>query len=68
MTQSDIMKAAHEVARRERKYCGSYREAMAEGIRAVYSTLRAKPTNAGFQIVEPFYKRAMYSNGQWVTL
>lgn len=71
MNRSEILKAAHEVARRERKYYGSYREAMAEGLKAVYATLRAAPSSTGFQIVEPSYKRRMWSQHRpvgWVTL
>lgn len=71
MTRSEILKAAHEVARRERKYCASYREALAEGLKAVHATLRAKPVATGFRVVEPWYKQRMWSQQRptgWVTL
>jgi len=71
MTFSEILKAAHEVARRERKYHPSYHAALSEGMKAVYATLRAKPSSTGFQIIEPSYKRRMWSRHRpagWVTL
>jgi len=71
MTRSEILKAAHEVARRERKYCESYREAMAEGLKAVYASLRAAPVSTGFQVIDPWYKRQTWCPQRpagWVTL
>jgi hypothetical protein len=60
MTRSEILKAAHEVARRERRYFATYREALAEGLKAVHATLRAAPVTCGFQIREPWYKRTVW--------
>lgn len=61
MTRSQIMTAAHEVARRDSKRFGiSYREALADGIRAVHATIayeaRMMATHGflpGFSMPEP---------------
>lgn len=71
MTFSEILKAAHVVAKRERKYHASYHAALGEGMKAVYASLRAGQPETGFQIVEPSYKRRMWSQHRpvgWVTL
>lgn len=78
MTFSDILKAAHAYARDERRRAANrgesfnYREAFAEGMKSVYATQRAAPVTTGFRVVEPWYKRQMwtYQKGPagWVTL
>lgn len=77
MTRSDILKAAHECARDERRRAANrgesfnYREALADGIKAVHASLRAAPVTTGFRVVEPWYKRSMWSQHRpigWVRL
>jgi len=71
MTFSEILKAAHVVAKHERKYHASYHAALGEGMKAVYASLRAGPVTTGFQVIEPWYKRQMWSQQRpagWVTL
>lgn len=71
MTRSEILKQAHEVARRDRRLYESYRAALADGIKAVHASLRRGPVTTGFQIVEPWYKRQMWVSHRpagWVTL
>lgn len=71
MTRSEILKSAHAVAKRDRRLYGSYREALADGIKAVHAGLRRGPVTTGFRVVEPWYKRQMWSQQRpvgWVTL
>jgi hypothetical protein len=60
MTRSEILKAAHEVAKRDRRLYSSYREALADGIKAVHTTLRATDRGYGFEVREPWYKRTVF--------
>lgn len=71
MTKSEIFRSAHKQAKETRLLYSSYAEAMAEILQAIYRDLRNPPAPVGgFQIVEPWYKRRMWSQatGQWVTL
>lgn len=79
MTKSEIFRAAHEVAKRDRRLYPSYRAALSEAIAAVHATIRYDARmdalygvgmRPGFQIIEPSYKRRQYKplTGQWVTL
>jgi hypothetical protein len=63
MTKSQILKIAHEEARKiVKRFGGTYREAIADAIRAVHATIRYEADcdrkygagmRPGFQIVEP---------------
>jgi hypothetical protein len=68
MTKSELFKFAHSIAKlKSVAFYGSYQKAFGAVLRDLYAQGYADGGNA-FQIVEPSYKRAMYSRGVWVSL